>query len=83
MKRVLSSDSFFYFWSMKKMDKSEFNIPDVPPMKGCDQYVLSKRNKTLSIWIPKEASIKKVREILKPYLDKKFKLVRFPNTFTF
>ena len=83
MKRVLSSDGFFYFWSMKKMDKVDFNILDVPPMKGCNQYVLSKRNKTLSIWIPQKASLKKVRGILKPYLDKKFKLVRFPNTFTF
>ena len=75
MKRVLSSDGFFYFWSMKKMDKVDFNILDVPPMKGCNQYVLSKRNKTLSIWIPQKASLKKVRKILKPYLDKKFKLV--------
>ena len=82
MKRVLSSDGFFYFWSMIKMDKVDFNILDVPPMKGCNQYVLSKRNKTLSIWIPRKASLKKVRGILKPYLDKKFKLVRFPNTFT-
>ena len=82
MKRILSSDGFFYFWSMKKMDKVDFNIPDVHPMKGCNQYVLSKRNKTLSIWIPQKASLKKVRKILKPYLDKKFKLVRFPNTFT-
>ena len=65
------------------MDEVDFNIPDVPPMKGCDQYVLSKRNKTLSIWIPQKASLKKVHKILKPYLDKKFKLVRFPNTFTF
>ena len=45
------------------MDEVDFNIPDVPPMKGCDQYVLSKRNKTLSIWIPQKASLKKVRKI--------------------